>query len=118
MSLAQELFALREQIAAAAQEIYNIWEQDDEGSDEEYGSGGICDDVQRAMGDAIVSNIECELEDGGWEGDDHANLIVSRGEEKYIVDIPATVYEIGGGMNWRKLPDVTITADDVIVAPI
>ena len=118
MSLDKELFAVRDQIAAAAQKVYDDWAQDEEGFDEEFGGGGICDAVQRAMSDVIVSNIECELDDGGWEGDDHANLLVSRDEEQYLVDIPAQTYETGGGMNWKKLPDIAITADDVIIAPI
>ena len=117
MSLVRELFAVRDQIATAAQRVYDEWDQSEEGFDEDFG-GGICDEVQRAMAGVIASNIECELDDGGWEGDDHANLIISRDNEKYIVDIPAQVYEAGGGMNWRKLPDVVIAADDVIIAPI
>lgn len=118
MALIDELVALRDHIAAAAQKVYDDWEQDEEGFDEEFGGGGICDTIQRAMSDVIASNVECEMEDGGWEGDDHANLIVARGNEKYIVDIPAQTYETGGGMNWKKLSGVAITANDVIIAPV
>jgi hypothetical protein len=117
MALVDELFAVRDQIAASAQAVYDEWTQDEEGLDEQYGGGGICDEVQRAMAD-VISNIECELEDGGWEGDDHANLIVSRDNERYLVDIPAQTYESGGGMNWRKIPDVVITPNDVIIVAI
>jgi hypothetical protein len=117
MALVDELFAVRDQIAAAAQIVYDEWVQDEDGFDEQFGGGGICDEVQRAMAD-VISNIECELEDGGWEGDDHANLIVSRDNERYLVDIPAQTYESGGGMNWKKIPDVVITPNDVIIASI
>ena len=118
MTLLDELLAVREQMAAAAQQVYDEWEQDEEGLDEQFGGGGICDEIQSAMSGVIAQNIECELDDGGWEGDDHANLIASRGNEKYLVDIPARVYESGGGMNWRKTPDVLISADDVIIVSI
>jgi len=118
MSLIRELSAIRDQIAAAAQQVYNEWSPNEAGLDDEFGGGGICDAVQLAMADVIATQIECELDDGGWEGDDHANLIVSRNNEQYLVDIPAQVYETGGGMSWEKLPDVTITPDDVIIVSI
>lgn len=118
MSLVRELFAVRDQIVIAAQEVYNSWDQDEDGIDVEVGGGGICDEIQDAISDVIISNIECDIEDGGWEGDNHANLIVSRGNEKYLIDIPAQVYETGGGMNWHKIPDVNITVDDIIIVPI
>ena len=118
MQLLDELYAIRDQMAAAAQTVYDEWAQDEEGLDEQFGGGGICDEVQRAIADVISSNIDCELEDGGWEGDDHANLIASRGNESYLVDIPAHTYESGGGMSWRKIPDVTITAGDIIIAQV
>ena len=118
MSLTQELFEIRGQLAAAAHKIYDGWSPDSSGLDDEFGGGGICDAVQRAMADVISSQIDCDLEDGGWEGDDHANLIVSRGGEECLVDIPAQIYETGGGMSWQKLPDVLIDAHDVIIAPL
>jgi hypothetical protein len=118
MSLVRELFAVRDQIVAAAQKVYDDWTQDEEGFDEQFGGGGICDEIQRAISDVISSNIDCELEDGGWEGDDHANLIVSRDNERYLVDIPAQTYESGGGMRWHKLQDIVITPNDVIIAAI
>jgi hypothetical protein len=118
MAFVNELYSIRDQIAIAAQKIYDDWIQDDEGVDAQFGGGGICDEVQRVMADVISSNINCELEDGGWEGDDHANLIVSRDDERYLIDIPAQTYESGGGMNWQKLPDIVITPDDVIIVAI
>jgi hypothetical protein len=118
MQLVDELYAIRDQIVIAAQKVYDDWTQDEEGLDEQFGGGGICDEVQRAIADVISSNIDCELEDGGWEGDDHANLIVSRDNEQYLVDIPAQIYESGGGMSWQKLSDVVITTNDIIIAAI
>lgn len=40
---------LRPEMAAAAQQAYNEWEQDEEGQDEELGSGGICQDIAEKM---------------------------------------------------------------------
>jgi hypothetical protein len=114
--LLNQLKALRSQMAVAAQGVYDEWTQDEEGFDEAFGGGGICDAIVRELSDIIASNIDCELDDGGWDGDDHAFLIVSRGSERYWVDIPARVYEQGGGHNWRKIEGVQISPNDVVIA--
>lgn len=114
VSLRAQLDALRPQLAAVAQRVYDQWDPDDE--DNEFGGGGICDVVAREMEGVIGSEIDdVEIEDGGHDGDDHAWLLVSRGGTTYAVDIPPGVYEVGGGYSWRKLPDVTITPDDVVI---
>ena len=38
----RELKEARQEIIEKAQEVYDEWEQDDEGVDEVYGCGGIC----------------------------------------------------------------------------
>lgn len=111
------LMALRPQIANAAQEVYNSWMQDTEGMDEEIGGGGICDQVAQAIA-GVINIEEAEITDGGQDGDDHAYLIVYNSTEAYEVDIPPGVYETGGGMNWRKIPDVVISANNVFIGPI
>lgn len=118
-SLETQLLALRPALAQAAQEVYDEWRPDEEEGDAELGFGGICDQVANAMSGVITSQIpDAEIEDGGWEGDDHAYLIVNRGAERYAVDIPPGVYERGGGYSWTKIESVTIEADDVIVEKI
>lgn len=112
------LLQIRPQIAAAAQEIYDAWDPDyDEDGDPEVGGGGICDQIQQAMASVVSEHCsEVEFEDSGWEGDDHAALVVifPTGEH-FLVDIPPGVYERGGGYSWTKIPGVTIDPDDVVV---
>lgn len=115
--LGEEISALRHHLAQAAQHVYDQWEQID-GMDEVNGSGGICDEVAQAMAGVIVGSIQCEVTEGGQDGDDHASLIVYRGNEAYEVDIPANVYETGGGYNWQKIPDVQILPQHVLIFPI
>lgn len=107
------LNSLRPLLAKAAQQVYNSWHPEDEYDD--FGGGGICDAVSNEMAGVIYSRlrIRAEVEEGGHEGDDHAWLIVSRGEETYGVDIPPGVYETGGGYSWEKIPGVHISPGHV-----
>ena len=110
-SLLDKLNKLRSEFAAAAQAIYDSWEDDD--------SGGICDEIANEISSIIATNIvNVDIEDYGHDGDDHAAVVVSRGEEAYVVDIPASSYEKGGGYSWKKLPDVTFTENDVSIFPV
>lgn len=114
LGLGQTLERLRPQLAAAGQRIYDQWEPEDED-----GEGGICDEVAREMAQVIASRVPgIEIEDGGWEGDDHAFLVVSRGSARYVVDIPARIYEVGGGYSWRKRKGVQISPDDVVIGRV
>ena len=111
LPLLAELEALRPQFAAAAQEVYDEWEPTEDFS------GGICDEVASALEGVINSNLErCSTRPGGWDGDDHANIIVGRGNEAYWVDINPDIYETGGGFIWEKIPDVIFSPDDIIIA--
>jgi GNAT superfamily N-acetyltransferase/2'-5' RNA ligase len=122
-SLEAQLAALRPQMAAAAQEIYDAWDQggyrSSEGGDIEFGEGGICDSIAREIGGIIASKIRnVEVTDGGQDGDDHAWTVAYRGKEVYGIDIPHTLYERGGGYSWTKVPGVTFGADDVEIFPM
>ena len=116
-SLGIKLNSLKLKLAKAAQRVVDDWEQDEEGFDIQFGGGGACDEVCQAMGGVIVENINLDLEilDGGQPGDDHAWLVVHNSEtgEAFGVDIPAGVYERGGGYAWTKLEDVKIEPSDV-----
>lgn len=108
-----ELLKLKPLMAAAAQQVYEDWDLDT------LGCGGICDQVAEAIGGVIVGNIaDCDVDDGGWEGDDHAWLIATLGQKRFGVDIHHGLYESGSGYVWQKKPGVTLKADDVSIWPI
>jgi hypothetical protein len=118
-SLKYQLIRLRSAMAKAAQLVYDEWSPDEEGLDDVYGSGGICDDISREISSIIYEKVkDVDIMDGGQDGDDHAYLIVYNDIEAYIVDIPPGVYEEGSGYNWQKKPNVIITAEDVAIEPI
>jgi len=118
--LIKALESIRPQLSQAAQKVYDAWEQDEEGIDEEYGGGGICGDVAQAMESVIYDTLgarfpNLETQEGGQDGDDHAWLIVRDGCTAVGVDIPPEVYETGGGYSWTKREGVTIDGGDVEV---
>lgn len=117
-TLRQELEVLRPRLAATAQQVYDAWVPDKQGWDEELGGGGPCDEIASALAGVITDSIDAHVDEGGHPGDDHAFLLVSRAGERYWVDIPPSVYEQGGGYSWRKVPDVQIGPEDIVIEPI
>jgi len=112
--LLDKLETLRPQLASAAQRIYDEWQQDADGVDEVYGSGGCCDDISQEIAGVIASAYDdVSITEAGQPGDDHASIIAFDQNEAYIVDIPPSVYEEGGGYSWKKIEGVEITPEDV-----
>ena len=111
------LESLKPGIAAAAQAVYDSWEQDDDGVDEVFGGGGVCDAIASDIGN-ILSSAGFDLTDGGGEGDDHAWNVAVMGNRAFGVDVPCRLYETGSGYSWKKKPGVQLTAGDVTVFEI
>ena len=103
-------------MARAAQKVYDEWEVDEDGLDDVYGGGGICDDIASAMGDVVSRALDdVTVVDGGQDGDDHAFIVVLTDTEAVAVDIPPSVYERGGGFSWEKIPGVRFDSGDVVL---
>jgi hypothetical protein len=103
--------SLNPELIEAAQDVYNNWKQDEEGYSEMYGSGGICDDIARAMCDVIDKNT-FKLPIGSFylynEYDYHTSMYVYNTETKecYNVDISPYYYETGAAYTWKQIKDV------------
>lgn len=116
----------RAAFARAAQNVLDEWQQDDEGVDEVFGAGGACDAIANAFRDVLdFEYIDADghrrhpsVTDGGHPGDDHAWLIAYDDHEAVAVDLPANVYETGGGYRWRKRPGVRVHPSDLVIEPI
>lgn len=93
-------------LAAAAQEIYDEWNEEE--------PGGICDMISQSIADILITH-NIESTEGGHDGDDHSYVIAYDDNESYIVDIPYSTYESGGGYNWQKLHGVVFGPNDVQV---
>lgn len=104
---------------AAAQRVLDEWDQDDSGYCEVRGEGGACDDVASAMQQVIYNKLDdVSIAEGGQPGDDHAFSLVYNDTEAYALDIPANVYETGGGYRWRKRKGVRLKPSDIVIEKI
>jgi hypothetical protein len=110
-SLHARLSDLLPRLAKVSQEVYDAWEQDENGYDDTYAYGGICDAIANEWEGIICSRLS-RVDSTEVFGDGHAYLEVMYKDERCVVDLPAHVYEYGGGYNWTKIPGVTITVDD------
>lgn len=113
----ENLLNIRGDLILAAQKIYNEWKQDEDGYDEVYGSGGICDDIAGAMCSVIYSKTEYGCFTLYNEYDCHTSAYVYDIEKKllYMVDIPPYVYETGTAYTWRKIKDVEFFIRNVTI---
>ena len=104
------------QLVKAVQSCYDEWDQDAEGYDEELGSGGICQDFAEAMCGILSSmNVECSSV-SAQVGEQHVYVIAKFAEGVYEIDINPRHYEVGGGYNWKKIPNVVFNTNMVTVS--
>lgn len=102
-------------LAAAAQKVYDEWEQDEDGVDEVLGTGGICQDIAGGMADVMISHgIDCSTVSQSV-GEQHVYCICKIQEGVYEVDIPPYSYESGGGYTWRKLPNIKFDESYIVI---
>lgn len=119
----QMLMDLRPYMAQAAQHVYNQWEQDNEGHDEEYGYGGICQEIAAAIVDVIQERFKHnqDYEVGTVSatcGEQHVWTMIAVGNEGFEIDVDYRTYETGGGYNWQKIPDVVFDPEDITITPV
>ena len=123
-----ELADAMPKIVAAAQQVYDAWAQDDEGYDEELGSGGICHLIAEDICGVLSEHgLDCGSVNA-QVGENHVWVVTKIGEVGedgepdrldagvWMIDIPPSVYESGGEYNWRKIPGVTFDPSDVVVS--
>lgn len=118
--LVQDINSLKSLLVKAAQSVYNQWEQDEEGYDEIYGGGGICDDIAEAMVDIIHTNTNYGAFHLYNEYDCHTSIYVydTKTKECYNVDISPYHYENGTAYTWKKIPDVKFNPNMVSIIPV
>lgn len=97
-------------ILAAAQRVYNDWDENDRDT---YAGGGICHIIADAICDVLgelgidSSPVSCSYEQ-------HVYVAGRFAEGIYTIDIPYHIYETGGGFSWKKIPAVTFEPGDVV----
>lgn len=98
----RDLKALAPQIVKTAQEVYDYWQQDETGFNEETGYGGICHLIADAWCAGLASaGFPC-ISFHGSVGENHVWAIAQTRDGIFSVDINPFHYESGGGYCWRK----------------
>jgi len=113
-----ELEALRSKFCAAAQQVYDSWDQNDEGWSESVADGGICHLIAEAIQDVLSEHGIGSTSFSFSIGEVHVTAIADINGAAYMVDIPARIYETGGGYTWRKIPDVVFEPHDINIEPM
>jgi hypothetical protein len=105
-----------DQMVGVAQKEYDDWVQDEEGHNEELGRGGICHLIADELITVLYNNnIEnCQTVCSTFE--QHVYVVGKFAEGVYQIDIPYSIYETGGGYNWKKLPNVVFERGDIVIS--
>lgn len=115
----QILRGLATAIAEAANRVYADWVQDEQGESVKYGYGGICDDVAAAICEVVDrAGVAEDVRTYHISDDNHTVALVLMPDGIFEVDIPHRTYETGSFYRYRKRPDITIEADDVVVSKL
>lgn len=110
-----DILRLRPELAKAAQEVYDEWDED---RAEELGHGGICQDIAEKIAQVLDHHgIESQTI-SATVGDQHVYAIAKVREGVFEIDISPHIYERGGGYNWTKIPNVKFVSDHIGVSMI
>ena len=111
----KEIDTIKNELAAAAQKEYDDWVQDEEGHNEELGSGGICHLIADRLIDVLYNHgiNRCQTVSSCHE--QHVYVVGQFREGIYLIDVPYSYYERGGGFTWKKIPNVQFSADHIEV---
>ena len=97
--------------------VYDAWEQDEDGFDEVYGGGGICDDVAAALVDALQA-AGVEAATYHYEQDNHTVALARLHGRTVEVDIPLHLYESGSWYSYTKKPGVRFSSAHITVVEL
>lgn len=110
------LCALKQKLAAAAQQVYDEWQPSDDLYDDALNGGGICDQIADAFCEVLeregmpAKTVSTTVTPAGV----HVFTAFQAGPGNYLsADIPYFVYERGGGYSWKKIEGVFFTPEDV-----
>lgn len=110
-----ELRKLMPKIVLVAQKVYDEWQQDESGYDEEYGGGGICHEIAEKVAEVLLqNNIEANTV-SQTIGDVHVYVVAKFKEGVYSIDIPPSIYEIGSAYTWKKKPNIKFNQNHIAI---
>lgn len=100
------------EICKAAQKIYDKWDQSNPNDD--LNGGGIChliaDEICSILGRHGMTVVS---QSSNYE--QHVYTVGQFSDGIFIIDIPYSYYETGGGYTWKKTPGVIFAPDCLTV---
>ena len=111
----KEIEPIRDELAAVAQEEYDNWVQDEEGQNEELGSGGICHLIAEKLVDVLYKHKIHRCQTVSSCHEQHVYVVGQFREGVYLIDVPYQYYETGGGFTWKKIPNIKFDGDYISV---
>lgn len=103
----QRIKEIRQKLIDVAQDEYDNWEQDEDGYNDEYGTGGICHLIADRMIDVLHKeftshNKEIFAVSKTLSDVQHVNVLIALDDGIYELDLPYQRYETGGGFQWKR----------------
>jgi hypothetical protein len=115
----KSLNQLRPELAAAAQAVYDAWQQDEDGYDEELGCGGICHLIADEMLAVVAKHFpDTPMTTRSHTSEAHVDLVLATFDGVVCLDIPWSLYERGGGYTWTKLRGIQFHDRSIDIAVI
>lgn len=117
IKIIKDLEQLAPEFAQAGQKVYDRWCQDEEGYCEDFGHGGICDEIAADILHIIQKHTDYNCFSNYNEHDMHTSVYVYQCDENpdedgnrygilIHIDIPYYHYEKGAAYTWAKIPNV------------
>jgi hypothetical protein len=115
--LTERIRALLPKIVEEAQKVLDDWEQDEEGWSEDYGTGGVCHIITEEAFQSVLADagIDSTSISSSFEVHVYAIAFDTDTKEAALVDIRPWCYETGAGYTWKKIPEVVLESDDVVI---
>jgi hypothetical protein len=109
-----DLYSLKGEFVKGAQQVYDAWDQNEEGYCDHYGhGGGICQDIASSFCEVLSSRgIECSSVSQSV-GEQHVYAVAKTSDGVFSIDIPPSYYETGGGYCWKKIEGVEFEENDI-----
>jgi hypothetical protein len=111
----EALTPLLNELVTTAQRVYDGWQQDEDGMDDELGGGGICHLIAEDLA-SVLHRHGMEIYTVSASHEVHVYCVGAFQEGVYEIDIPHRRYETGGGYTWRKIPDVEFDEHDIAIS--
>ena len=106
--------SVKPKIILVAQKIYDLWIQNE---NDELNGGGICHLIADKIAD-ILSDIGIPSVTVSSNYEQHVYTVSQCSNGIFEIDIPYSIYEVGGGFTWTKIENVCFTVDDVLVSKL